>query len=204
MDYRIIVQDYPLSQSWLDFLRLIRTVEDMKDFEENTDADLNNLYQLMYDQLSDEKNNLNKRLNICFLNIQQKSLGAKKISGFVNEFEIKMFRENFEVHNNELKNVNNLISEFHMYLKVIKDLIKTKKASLNMCLSTERFNEFERFTADLMNVGVLQCSICLAFVDVGTKMVRLNCDGRHSFCVECVEKWLDDNITCPNCRHRFT
>lgn len=45
----------------------------------------------------------------------------------------------------------------------------------------------------------LECSVCLSALEEG-EMVRVlpNCD--HIFHVECIEKWLSSNSTCPLCR----
>ena len=41
-------------------------------------------------------------------------------------------------------------------------------------------------------------------IEIGRKMMRLNCDGQHTFCQVCIERWFADHNTCPNCRHVFS
>ena len=34
-------------------------------------------------------------------------------------------------------------------------------------------------------------------------MMRLDCDGEHTFCQVCIERWFATNKTCPICGHMF-
>ena len=48
-----------------------------------------------------------------------------------------------------------------------------------------------------VNMAVL-CSICL---NILRNPVVLPCNGNgHAFCRLCIERWLDENRTCPSCR----
>ena len=48
-------------------------------------------------------------------------------------------------------------------------------------LSSQRIQQFEQFTADKSFVGD-QCAICMADIEISRKMMRLNCNGQHTFC----------------------
>ena len=69
-------------------------------------------------------------------------------------------------------------------------------------LTSETIQTFHLFTADESHVGD-QCSICMGDIDVGRRMMRLTCEGQHSFCQECIEGWFAEHNTCPICRHKF-
>ena len=69
-------------------------------------------------------------------------------------------------------------------------------------LTIQRIQQFELFTADESFVDD-QCVICMGDIETGRNMMRLDCDGRHTFCQVCVEGWFADHNTCPICRHKF-
>ena len=69
-------------------------------------------------------------------------------------------------------------------------------------LPSARIQQFEKFTADESHVGD-QCVICMEDVEIGRNMMRLDCDGQHTFCQVCIEGWFADHNTCPICRHKF-
>ena len=69
-------------------------------------------------------------------------------------------------------------------------------------LSFERIQQFEEFQADESYVGD-QCVICMGDIKIGRNMLRLDCDGQHTFCHFCIERWFADHNTCPVCRHKF-
>ena len=69
-------------------------------------------------------------------------------------------------------------------------------------LTLQRIQQFEQFTADESHVGD-QCVICIEDVEIGRNMMRLNCDGHHTFCQVCTETWFTNRKTCPTCRHEF-
>ena len=33
--------------------------------------------------------------------------------------------------------------------------------------------------------------------------MRLDCDGQHTFCQVCIERWFENHKTCPIGRHAF-
>ena len=69
-------------------------------------------------------------------------------------------------------------------------------------LTSGRIQQFHQFPADESLVGD-RCGVCLDDIEVGRRMMRLDCDGQHTFHQECVEGWFDEHKTCPNCRHVF-
>ena len=69
-------------------------------------------------------------------------------------------------------------------------------------LIPQRIQQCEQFTADESFVGN-QCVICMEDIEIGRNMMRLDCDGQHTFCQVCIERWFDEHKTCPTCRHEF-
>ena len=69
-------------------------------------------------------------------------------------------------------------------------------------LTPTRIERFEHFDADESMVGE-QCLICMDDLEVGTKMVRLDCHIDHYLCQKCAHGWFKDHNTCPTCRHVF-
>ena len=69
-------------------------------------------------------------------------------------------------------------------------------------LTPQRIQQFEQFQADDSFVGD-QCVICMEDFETGRNMMRLDCDGQHTFCQVCIEGWFADHNTCPICRHTF-
>lgn len=50
------------------------------------------------------------------------------------------------------------------------------------------------------DVDIFICTIC-AEVSYPTSTTRCG-DNSHIFCTECISKWLKENATCPNCKHK--
>ena len=82
------------------------------------------------------------------------------------------------------------------------NLVEAKKNELHKGLSPERIQQFLQFEADESYVGD-QCQVCLEEVEVGRLMKQLDCGGRHSFCIGCIDQWFANHKTCPICRHIF-
>ena len=69
-------------------------------------------------------------------------------------------------------------------------------------LTAQRIQQFEQFQADESFVDD-QCVICMGDIEIGRNMMRLDCDGQHTFCQVCIEGWFATKKTCPICRHVF-
>ena len=53
---------------------------------------------------------------------------------------------------------------------------------------------------DQLDLGeVIECSVCLSTI-VEEAMVKLLPNCKHTFHVECIDRWLNSNTTCPICR----
>ena len=107
----------------------------------------------------------------------------------------------------EHKKLTGLDGEMHEQLERIRQQINEMRPQQNNVhqqqgLSSARIQQFHKFQADESLVGD-RCSVCQDDVEVGRRMMRLNCDGQHVFCQDCVEGWLANHNTCPNCRHVF-
>ena len=89
-----------------------------------------------------------------------------------------------------------LIEKCSNFINLVKDIIKQKG------LTPQRIQQFEQFTADESFVGD-QCVICMGDIEIGRNMMRLDCDGQHTFCQVCIEGWFANHKTCPICRHKF-
>ena len=80
------------------------------------------------------------------------------------------------------------------------NLLQQNNVHKQQGLSSARIQQFHQFAADQSQVGE-RCSVCQDEIEVGRRMMRLDC--HHVFCQGCVEGWLADHKTCPNCRHVF-
>ncbi|XP_058208619.1 RING-H2 finger protein ATL40-like [Rhododendron vialii] len=52
---------------------------------------------------------------------------------------------------------------------------------------------------DTSGGGTTECAVCLSFLEDG-EMVRILPNCKHTFHVDCVDKWLTSQSTCPICR----
>ena len=70
-------------------------------------------------------------------------------------------------------------------------------------LTPKRIDQFSQFEATESHTSVTgnQCAVCLNEIQVGTKVLRLDC--RHTFCSTCILQWFSTNNTCPYCRRSF-
>ena len=103
---------------------------------------------------------------------------------------------------NENKKINNLQKEIQEKIRQFQQYVAIKKKQLFKGLLPARIQQFEQLQADESFVGD-QCAICMEDVEIGRNMMRLDCDGQHTFCQVCIENWFADHSTCPVCRHTF-
>ena len=126
---------------------------------------------------------------------------AKKILNAAEGYILKS-----EEMENDIENENNKIKTFQIESQVIFDQLQRriaiKKRELFKGLLPARIQQFEQFQADESFVGD-QCAICMGEYEIGRKMMRLDCDGQHTFCQVCIEGWFAEHNTCPICRHIF-
>ena len=95
-----------------------------------------------------------------------------------------------------LQELNNLLADLHNLL------CEYRNSERGQGLTSERIQQFSQFIADESLTGT-QCGVCLEFIEVGRRIMRLDCDGQHVFCQDCVDKWFVDHNTCPKCRQIF-
>ena len=89
-----------------------------------------------------------------------------------------------------------LIEQCSNFINSVNEIIEQQG------LTPQKIQQFEQFTADESFVGE-QCVICMGDIEIGRNMMRLDCDGQHTFCQVCIERWFDEHKTCPTCRHEF-
>ena len=68
-------------------------------------------------------------------------------------------------------------------------------------LTFDRILKFTTFNADQKTVDK-GCAICLDDVEMNKLMIRLDCN--HVYCSECISKWFEKHVTCPECRRKFS
>lgn len=72
--------------------------------------------------------------------------------------------------------------------------IRCREKYYNYRLKIYRVNSNDNLLLD-------ECSICLEKYKVNDKIMNLKC--RHSFHKDCINIWLKDNNTCPQCRENI-
>ena len=68
-------------------------------------------------------------------------------------------------------------------------------------LTPDRILKFTTFNADQKTVAK-GCAICLDVVEMNKLMIKLDCN--HVYCSECISKWFEKHVTCPQCRREFS
>ena len=140
--------------------------------------------------------------------------------------EIEELEEKFEVleiQKNELSNIldgsnlenvktiigeckrvyNELQSKVAEHEQLYNDFISSiRELEVEENLTKNRIEKFEHFKADDTHISG-KCPICMENIEIGMELVRLDCDGRHTTCKECVYKWFECSNSCPICRTVF-
>ena len=112
-------------------------------------------------------------------------------------------KQKFQNLNSEIikDKLDTLDRELGRYIyTTIQKIDNKRKDLLHKGLTPERIQKFHHYVADESTVGG-QCTVCIQDVEVGRKMMRLDC--KHEFCKECIEGWFAEHKTCPNCRKSF-
>ena len=100
--------------------------------------------------------------------------------------------------NSKYENIMEDIRHYEERSRRLQDLNNEEQQGL----SSQRLQKFEQFQADESFVDD-QCVICMGDIEIGRNMMRLDCDGQHTFCQVCIEGWFAIKKTCPICRHVF-
>ena len=121
----------------------------------------------------------------------------------VNKQEFKLLIEELNQFQNELNlNFENIREYVDRRYDEITRRIPGTNDEERQGLPVQRIERFEQFQADESFVDD-HCVICMADIEVGKNMMRLDCDGKHTFCQVCIEEWFATKKTCPICRHMF-
>ena len=102
--------------------------------------------------------------------------------------------------NREYKNFINYVEE--RIQETDDEMSDTDDEEMETGLCPQIVQKFKKFTADDSFVDE-QCVICMEDIEIGRNMMRLDCDGQHTFCQICIEGWFSSHNTCPICRHVF-
>ena len=158
--------------------------------------------------LNRSRGEINKTLNVYEKDVKRFNLREQN-NKVITQYNQKM-AENAKRIKQNLKEVDNLekirVELFEKYRKISlharKILQNLQQRRIQQGYSSRKFKKFPLFTADQSHVDD-QCSICMDNFEIGRNMVRLNCDGKHTFCKDCIIRWLANHNTCPICRHNF-
>ena len=127
--------------------------------------------------------------------LQQSKAEINQIA--ITEYEILLWKLE-----NENKKIFFFQNESQELFDHLQRQIAEKKKQLFKGLLPARVQQFDKFHADESHVGD-QCVICMDDVEIGRNMMRLDCDGQHTFCQNCIQEWFAEHNTCPICRHIF-
>ena len=174
--------------------------------------DLNNQYQQWQEQIDSWE--LNRDINECFriktlfdndIKVHQDRLEVAVIDSSESEENKQEFKllieelEQIQVElNSKYENIMEDIRHYEERSRRLQDLNNEEQQGL----SAQRLQKFEQFQADESFVDD-QCVICMGDIEIGRNMMRLDCDGKHTFCQVCIEGWFAIKKTCPICRHVF-
>ena len=119
-----------------------------------------------------------------------------------NKQEFKLLIEELEQIqvelNSKYENIMEDIRHYEERSRRLQDLNNEEQQGL----SAQRLQKFEQFQADESFVDD-QCVICMGDINIGKNIMRLDCDGQHTFCQVCIEEWFDTKKTWPICRDVF-
>ena len=138
----------------------------------------------------------NRTIKATFSQLLQQTRDEK------NEKVIEELKQKIRELEDENKEIKNFKKELQEIFDQLQEQISFKKKELFKGLLPERIQQFEQFQADESFVGD-QCAICMEDFEIGRNMMRLDCDGQHTFCQVCIEGWFAEHNTCPICRHIF-
>ena len=124
-----------------------------------------------------------------------------RFENYFNEQIAKWNLETIELTNENVE-FEKLLKEVEEKRQMYQHQIALKIGELRKDLSLQRIQQFCQFTADESFLGD-QCVICQGDIEIGRNMMRLDCDGQHTFCQVCIEGWFAEHKTCPICRHEF-
>ena len=91
----------------------------------------------------------------------------------------------------------------HALRRGIKDVIQRKRFDLLLlpqyfdCEEVPRLKVADEEEGNEEEEDHIDCAICLYRIQE-VAMSRLSCN--HSFCTECIQLWMEQNLTCPTCR----
>ena len=139
------------------------------------------------------KNKIQKARTRLILDENVPKKSSRLLKNELDQFRVEL--------NQKLDNFCDLLHEQALDLRIPEiDFYDSDDEQLG--LTFQRIRQFEQFQADESFVDD-QCVICMEDIEVGRHMMRLNCDGQHTFCQVCIKGWFADHRTCPVCRHRF-
>ena len=98
--------------------------------------------------------------------------------------------------NRGFQNYDDAIYTLHNYLLSLN--INSSNTSLNTGLTKK---ELEKNSNRIECCDITDCPICLCNYPKYTYFYLMNC--KHSFCIECCEKWFSKNSLCPLCRQNY-
>ena len=194
-----------------DYLNRISDFDDLdylQSFETETFHVINRYRKYMIKQIS-IRNKAISEIEKQILKPQSRIQNIKPIFIGRNKFELKahkyrLKRKQYRTRQleNENKEIENFQREILEKINQFQQQFAIKKKQLFKGLLPARIQKFGKFQADESFVGD-QCAICIGEYEIGRNMMRLDCDGQHTFCQVCIEGWFAEHNTCPICRHIF-
>ena len=126
--------------------------------------------------------------------------------------QVRKYQQNLENLSKRYDVLTRLRRELQEKFEIVQQRVEEMRSRLpqfeydmdqQQGLQPARVQKFHQFSADESIIGD-RCTICQDDdIEVGRRMMRLDCDGQHIFCQGCVEGWFADHNTCPNCRYTF-